>query len=54
MNFADPFVLCLIAIISLAMLGLPMGLSMIGGSILYLALSGIDMGIAAEQFLTGM
>jgi tripartite ATP-independent transporter DctM subunit len=54
MNFADPFVLCLIAIISLAMLGLPMGLSMIGGSILYLALSGIDMGIAAEQFLNGM
>lgn len=54
MNFADPFVLCLIAILSLAMLGLPMGLSMIGGSILYLALSGIDMGIAAEQFLNGM
>ncbi|WP_332718778.1 TRAP transporter large permease [Pelagibacterium mangrovi] len=54
MNFADPFVLCLIAILSLAMLGVPMGLSMIGGSILYLAVSGIDMGIAAEQFLNGM
>lgn len=54
MNLASPFSLALVAITALAFLGLPIGLSMICGSILYLALSGADMGIAAEQFLNGM
>lgn len=54
MNLASPFSLALVAITALAFLGLPIGLSMICGSILYLALSGADMGIVAEQFLNGM
>src|SRR5690606_39798842 len=54
MSLTDPFTLCIIAIVVLAFLGLPMGLAMIGGSILYLAINGLDMGLAAEQFLNGM
>ncbi|WP_127751914.1 MULTISPECIES: TRAP transporter large permease [unclassified Devosia] len=38
----------------LAFLGLPMGLAMICGSILYLLMKGQDPGIVAEQFLNGM
>lgn len=49
-----PFFLCIISILTLAVLGLPIGLSMIAGSILYLFMSGLDMGIAAEQFLNRM
>jgi tripartite ATP-independent transporter DctM subunit len=54
MNLASPFSLSIVVITALAFLGLPIGLSMICGSILYLALSGADMGIVAEQFLNGM
>jgi tripartite ATP-independent transporter DctM subunit len=54
MNFASPFSITLIVITMLAFLGLPIGLSMISGSILYLLLVGADMGIVAEQFLNGM
>ena len=54
MNFASPFSITLIVITVLAFLGLPIGLSMISGSILYLLLVGADMGIVAEQFLNGM
>ncbi|MCV3211212.1 TRAP transporter large permease [Mesorhizobium sp. YC-39] len=54
MNLASPFSLCVIAMTALAFLGLPIGHSMIAGSILYLALAGLDMGTAAEQFLNGM
>ena len=50
----DPFFLCIVLILVLAVLGLPIGLSMIGGSILYLFLQGLDMGIVAEQFLNRM
>ena len=54
MNFASPFSLSIVAITALAFLGLPIGHAMIAGSILYLALAGLDMGTAAEQFLNGM
>ena len=54
MNFASPFSLSIVAITVLALLGLPVGHAMIGGSILYLLLAGLDMGTAAEQFLNGM
>ncbi|MBR0554487.1 TRAP transporter large permease [Ciceribacter sp. L1K23] len=54
MNLTSPFSLSIVAITALAFLGLPIGLSMICGSILYLALVGADMGIVAEQFLNGM
>jgi C4-dicarboxylate transporter, DctM subunit len=54
MNLASPFSLTLVAITALAFLGLPIGHSMIAGSILYLLLAGQDMGTAAEQLLNGM
>jgi tripartite ATP-independent transporter DctM subunit len=54
MSLADPFTLSIVAIVGLSLLGLPIGHSMIGGSILYLWLAGLDMGTAAEQLLNGM
>lgn len=48
------FTLCIIALITLAILGLPIGLSMIGASIFYLLFSGLDLGTAAEQLLNGL
>ncbi|MBI1245099.1 MAG: TRAP transporter large permease subunit [Alphaproteobacteria bacterium] len=49
-----PWTACLSTIIGLSLLGLPIGHAMIGASVLYLFLSGQDMGTAAEQFLNGM
>jgi len=54
MNLTSPFSISLVVITALALLGLPIGLSMIAGSILYLFLTGSDMGTVAEQFLNGM
>ena len=54
MNLASPFSLSVVSITALAFLGLPIGHAMIAGSILYLALAGLDMGTAAEQLLNGM
>jgi C4-dicarboxylate transporter DctM subunit len=54
MNFASPFSLALIAIVGLSLIGLPVAYAMIGGSILWLFLSGLDLGTAAEQLLNGM
>lgn len=54
MNLTSPFSISIVVITSLAFLGLPIGLSMIAGSTLYLFLVGADMGIVAEQFLNGM
>ncbi|HEV7436902.1 MAG TPA: TRAP transporter large permease [Pseudorhizobium sp.] len=54
MTFASPFSITLVVITALAFMGLPIGLSMISGSILYLLLVGADMGTVAEQFLNGM
>jgi len=51
-TFAFTLALCLITFT--ALMGLPMGLAMISGSIFYLLMRGQDMGIAAEQFLNGM
>lgn len=48
------FALSLALITALAFLGLPMGVSMITGSILYLIMRGQDLGISAEQLLNGM
>ena len=50
----SPFSLALIAIVGLSLIGLPVAYAMIGGSILWLFLSGLDMGTAAEQLLNGM
>jgi tripartite ATP-independent transporter DctM subunit len=50
----SPFSAAILAIVTLSLLGLPIGHAMIGGSILYLYLAGLDMGTAAEQLLNGM
>ena len=50
----SPFGWCIVALVTLAALGLPIGLSMIGASILYLLLAGLDPGTAAEQILNGL
>jgi tripartite ATP-independent transporter DctM subunit len=52
-NFTSPFSLALYAIVALSLLGVPVGHAMIGGSVLYLYLKGMDMGTAAEQLLNG-
>jgi C4-dicarboxylate transporter DctM subunit len=53
-NLTSPFSLALFAIVGLSLIGLPVAYAMIGGSILWLFLSGLDMGPAAEQLLNGM
>ncbi len=54
MSLPGPFALSLCAIVALSLLGLPIGLAMVGGSVLYLATAGLDIGTAAEQILNGM
>ena len=54
MNLTSPFSISIFVITGLAFLGLPIGLSMMTGSVLYLFLVGADMGTVAEQFLNGM
>jgi C4-dicarboxylate transporter, DctM subunit len=53
MTLTSPFALALAAIIVLSLIGAPIGYAMIGGSVLYLYLKGMDMGTAAEQLLNG-
>jgi hypothetical protein len=54
-NLTSPFSLALAAIVALSLLGVPVGHAMIGGSVLYLYLKGMDMGIgrraAAQRHL---
>ncbi|HSH88721.1 MAG TPA: TRAP transporter large permease, partial [Ramlibacter sp.] len=45
--------MALYAIVALSLLGVPIGTAMIGGSVLYLYMKGMDMGAAAEQLLNG-
>ncbi|WP_431281742.1 TRAP transporter large permease [Humitalea sp. 24SJ18S-53] len=54
MNLHDPFTLAMIALVALSLMGLPIGLTMIMASIIYLGLSGQDMSTAAEQVLNGL
>jgi tripartite ATP-independent transporter DctM subunit len=53
-NPASPLLAAVLGIVSLSLLGLPIGHAMIGGSVLYMFLAGLDMGTAAEQLLNGM
>jgi C4-dicarboxylate transporter, DctM subunit len=53
-SLGDPFLLSIVAIVALSVLGLPIGHAMIGGSILYLFVAGLDLGTAAEQLLNGL
>jgi C4-dicarboxylate transporter DctM subunit len=54
MTLTSPFSITLFGMTALAMLGLPIGQSMLCATILYLFLAGLDMGTVAEQFLNGM
>ncbi len=54
MTVSVVFLLAVLLIVSLSMLGLPVGHAMIGGSVLYLLMKGLDLGTAAEQLLNGM
>lgn len=54
MNLLNPFALAVSTIVGLSLLGLPIAHAVIGGSVLYLYLAGLDMGTAAEQLLNGM
>src|SRR3569833_1255252 len=50
----SPFAICVAMIVGLGVLGLPIGHSMIVATIVYLLLSGLDLGTAAEQVLNGL
>lgn len=54
MNLFSPFAITIWLIIGLSLFGLPIGLSMISASIVYLLIMKQDMGIAAEQLLQGL
>ncbi len=54
MSLPSPFTLALLTIVALSLLGLPIGLAMVGGSVLYLLTAHLDVGTAAEQILNGM
>ena len=54
MSLITPFSICVASITALAVLGLPIGHAMIGGSIFYLLMTGQDLSIAAEQLLQGL
>jgi tripartite ATP-independent transporter DctM subunit len=54
LSSVSPFMWCVVAIVGLSLLGLPIGLSMLGASVLYLIASGQDVGLAAEQILNGL
>jgi C4-dicarboxylate transporter, DctM subunit len=49
-----PFVWCVLFILVLSLSGLPIGLSMLGASVVYLMVSGQDVGLAAEQIVQGL
>jgi C4-dicarboxylate transporter, DctM subunit len=51
---SHPFAWTLVAIVALSVLGLPIGLSMITGSVVYLMVTGQDLSLAAEQLLQGL
>ena len=50
MNLTSPFSLALIAIVGLSLIGMPVAYAMIGGSILWLLLSGLaGLGFVARR-----
>lgn len=50
----DPFALSMLLIGALALMGLPIGLSMLTGSFVYLLARGLDPSLAAETMLQGL
>jgi C4-dicarboxylate transporter DctM subunit len=49
-----PFMWCIVCIVVLSLSGLPIGMAMIASSVMYLFISGQDVGIASEQILNGL
>jgi C4-dicarboxylate transporter, DctM subunit len=49
-----PFMWCIVCIMVLSLSGLPIGMAMIASSVMYLIISGQDVGIASEQILNGL
>ncbi|MGL5136307.1 MAG: TRAP transporter large permease [Beijerinckiaceae bacterium] len=47
-------ILCLVALVALATIGAPISLAMIASAIVYLAVKGQDLGLAAEQIIQGL
>ena len=54
MTMIDPFLLSLVVIVGLSLCGLSIGVAMICGSTVYLAMKGFDPSIAAETLLQGL
>lgn len=54
MDLFTPFSLTVLLIVVLSLAGLPIGVSMLGGSIVYLFITKQDVGLAAEQLLQGL
>lgn len=54
MTMPGHFTLCIGVLVVLALLGLPIGLSMIAASVFYFIVAGLDVGTAAEQILNGL
>jgi tripartite ATP-independent transporter DctM subunit len=54
MTMPGHFTLCIVVLVVLALLGLPIGLSMIAASVFYFIVAGLDVGTAAEQILNGL
>lgn len=50
----DPFTLAMLLIGAMALMGLPIGLSMLSGSFVYLLARGLDPSLAAETMLQGL
>jgi C4-dicarboxylate transporter, DctM subunit len=50
----SPIVACFVLVIVLALFGLPIGVTMLCGAIVYLGLSGQDISLAAETMLQGL
>ena len=50
----DPFLLTMVTIVALTVMGLPVGLSMMSGSFLYLLLKGFDPSLVSEAMLQGL
>ena len=50
----DPFALAMLLIGAMALMGLPIGLSMLSGSFVYLLARGLDPSLAAETMLQGL
>ena len=50
----DPFLACILVLVTLALFAAPISLAMIAAAIVYLILKKHDVGLAAEQMVQGL